>query len=41
MKGKMSNESPIGKAAMGKKKGEQIVVKAPAGLVTYKIVKIS
>lgn len=41
MKGKMSNESPIGKAAMGKKKGEQITVKVPAGSVVYKIVKIS
>ncbi len=41
MKGKMSNESPIGKAAMGKKKGEQIVVKAPAGNVNFKIVKIN
>ena len=38
--GKISNDSPIGKAIMGKKKGEQVVVKVPVGAVTYKILKI-
>jgi transcription elongation factor GreA len=37
---KISHESPIGKALMGKKTGETIDVKAPAGIVTYTIVNI-
>lgn len=41
IKGKMSNESPIGKAAMGAKKGDQITVKAPAGNVVYRVLKIN
>ncbi|MCL2061323.1 MAG: transcription elongation factor GreA [Firmicutes bacterium] len=41
VKGKMSNESPIGKAVMGKKKGEQVTVIAPVGNIFYKIIKIS
>ena len=35
--GKISNESPIGKALMGKKKGEQVEVEVPSGTMTYKI----
>ena len=35
--GKISNESPIGKALMGKKKGEQVEVLVPSGTMTYKI----
>ncbi|MDD5732048.1 MAG: transcription elongation factor GreA [Patescibacteria group bacterium] len=38
--GKISNESPIGKALMGKKVGEAVEVAIPAGNVKYKIVSI-
>lgn len=34
---KISNESPIGKAIIGKAKGETVEVEAPAGLFQYKI----
>ena len=40
MTGKISNESPIGGALMGHKKGETVVVQAPVGEITYKILKI-
>ena len=36
--GRISNESPVGRALLGKKKGEKVVVKVPAGDFTYKIV---
>ena len=39
-KGKISNDSPIGKAVLGKKKGDDVIVKAPAGDITYKLIKI-
>lgn len=38
--GKISNESPIGKALMGRGKGEEIEVQVPSGTITYKIVHI-
>lgn len=34
---KISHESPLGKALMGKKLGETVTVHLPAGLVRYKI----
>ncbi|HEY3921416.1 MAG TPA: transcription elongation factor GreA, partial [Gaiellaceae bacterium] len=34
---KVSNESPVGKAIMGKKKGETVEVAAPRGTIRYKI----
>ncbi len=37
---KISHESPLGKALMGKKVGEKVEVEAPAGKVLYKIVSI-
>ena len=37
---KISNESPIGSALMGKKKGEVIEVQTPAGISKYKILTI-
>ena len=37
---KISNESPIGAALIGAKKGEEIEVKVPAGIVKYKIMSI-
>lgn len=38
---KISNESPIGKALLGEKKGAKIQVKAPAGVIEYEIRKIT
>src|SRR6187200_458933 len=39
--GRISNESPVGRALLGRKKGEKVIVKVPAGDFTYKIVSIS
>ena len=41
VKGFISNESPLGKAFLGRKKGEKVEVKTPKGPVEYKIVEIS
>jgi transcription elongation factor GreA len=38
--GKISSASPLGKALIGKKKGDKVDVKAPAGTMTYEIVEI-
>ena len=38
--GLISNESPIGKAIMGKKKGDVVEVETPAGKIEMKIVAI-
>ena len=38
---KISNESPMGQALIGKKKGQEVVVQAPAGDIKYKILSIS
>ena len=38
--GKISNESPLGVAFIGKKKGEKALVNTPKGEVEYKILKI-
>jgi transcription elongation factor GreA len=38
--GRISNESPVGRALLGRKKGEKVVVRVPAGDFTYKIVGI-
>ena len=40
MEGRISNESPIGKAVLGKRKGAEVIVKAPMGDAVYKIVDI-
>ena len=37
---KISNESPMGEALMGQKKGTTVKVAAPMGEIEYKIVKI-
>lgn len=36
--GKISNESPLGEALLGKKKGDKMIVHAPKGDVEYTIV---
>ena len=38
---KISNESPIGKALIGAKKGATVEVNAPAGIIKYEIRKIT
>lgn len=37
---KISEESPVGKAIKGKKKGNTVDVTTPSGIIKYKIVKI-
>ncbi|MBT2761472.1 transcription elongation factor GreA [Paenibacillus sp. ISL-20] len=37
---KISNESPVGKAIIGKQKGSVVDVNVPAGVIQYKIVDI-
>jgi transcription elongation factor GreA len=37
---KLSNESPVGKAILGKKKGETVEVSAPRGSMKFKILEI-
>lgn len=39
-KGLISNESPIGKALLGRKKGDEVEIEVPAGTMTYKVVKV-
>ncbi len=40
LNGKISNESPVGRAIVGAKKGATISVDTPAGPIKYKIVKV-
>lgn len=37
---KISNESPVGRALLGKKKGTTVEVSVPAGVIKYKIIDI-
>jgi transcription elongation factor GreA len=39
--GRISNESPVGRALLGHRKGDKVQVSVPAGSWTYKIVGIS
>ena len=39
--GKISDESPVGKALLGKKVGDEVIVEAPGGEFKLKIVDIS
>ncbi len=41
LKGKISDESPIGQALLGRKEGEEVEIKTPAETSKYKIVDIS
>lgn len=38
--GRISNESPIGKALMGKRKGAKVTVNTPGGNINFKILRI-
>ena len=40
LKGKISNESPLGKALLGAKRGDVVSVEAPAGTIEYTILDI-
>lgn len=40
MEGKISDESPVGKALIGHKVGDKVDVEAPKGILTFKILKI-
>jgi transcription elongation factor GreA len=40
LSGKISNESPLGKALLGKTVGDGVVVEAQAGTMEYKVLKI-
>ncbi len=37
LQGKISNESPVGKALLGAQKGEVVEVETPAGIIKYEI----
>lgn len=41
LNGKISDESPIGQAVIGKKEGEQVQVKANGDVLSYKIASIA
>ncbi|MBO9605940.1 MAG: transcription elongation factor GreA [Paenibacillaceae bacterium] len=40
LQNKISNESPVGKAILGKKKGSTVDVNVPAGIIPYQIIDI-
>ena len=40
LKGKISNESPVGKALIGHRTGEDVVVETQAGAFTYRVLEI-
>ena len=40
-KGKISISSPVGKALLGKKKGDIATINIPAGILKYKVIDIS
>ena len=41
LEGKISDESPLGQAVLGKKLSDEVEIKTPAETATYKIVEIS
>ena len=38
--GKISDESPVGRAILGKKVKSTVEVEAPAGIIKYKIMRV-
>ena len=40
LEGKISNESPVGKALMGHRKGDVVEVEMPAGIMKYEVLSI-
>jgi transcription elongation factor GreA len=41
MEGKISNESPIGVALLGKKVGDKVTIETPKGKITYSVEAVS
>ncbi len=41
LEGKISDQSPIGKALMGKKEGDKVSIDTPAGTLEFKILKVA
>ena len=41
LEGKISNESPVGKALIGKKVGDVVSVETQAGVIEYEVLKIN
>jgi transcription elongation factor GreA len=39
--GRISNESPLGRALVGRRVGDEVKVQAPAGALSFRIMKIS
>lgn len=39
--GRISNESPLGQALLGRRVGDRVEVKVPAGIITYVVAEIS
>ena len=39
--GKISNESPLGNAFLGKRKGDTVIVTVPSGIQRYEIIEMS
>ena len=39
--GKISNESPLGRAFLGRKIGDEVAIETPAGKIVYKILTIN
>lgn len=40
LKGKISNESPLGRALLGSRVGDEVKVEAPVGELTYRVLEI-
>ncbi|HEY8343714.1 MAG TPA: GreA/GreB family elongation factor, partial [Bacillota bacterium] len=38
---KISNESPVGKALLGRKAGEELAINVPAGTLHYRVTAIN
>ena len=41
MAGKISDESPLGQAVLGKKVGDEVEIKTPAETTVYMVIEIS
>ena len=41
LKGKISNESSVGKTLIGHRKGDKVIVEIPDGIINYEIIEIN
>jgi transcription elongation factor GreA len=41
VEGRISNESPVGRALLGRKKGDSVIVRVPAGDISYTVLGIA